>query len=283
MTKINKVLLTGASGFIGRHLNRMLEQEGYQVVPVSRKTGVDFRRMTTVGSWTPHLNGVDAVINAVGIIVETSEQKFDILHRQAPGALFQACSKMGIRRVVQISALGVDDNAFTPYQLTKKAADDVLRSLDLDWFVLRPSLVYGKGGASMRMFQRLSMLPVIPLVGDGLYRVQPVHISDLVATVRQCLYAQQTQRTFDVVGAAPLSFEAWLQAFRINRQLPPAKTVSVPFGLMLALARLGRFFMPILHPDNLRMLRQGNVADVQPLAEFLGRVPLSVEEGLCRI
>ena len=283
VTAIQKILLTGATGFIGGHLNAALVKAGYEVIPVSRASGGHFDQFTSAADWYPNLENIDAVINAVGIIVETRTQKFKVLHDQAPSALFQACADLGIKRVVQISALGADDKAFTPYQLSKKAADDALRALDLDWFVLRPSLVYGTGGASMQMFQRLSRLPVIPLIGDGQYRVQPVHISDLVDTTLVCLNAEKTQQTIDVVGPVSITFKDWLQSFRISAQRKPAMTLSIPFNLMLMGAALGRFVMPLMHPDNLRMLRQGNVADVAPLTKLLGRTPLTVEEGLCLI
>jgi uncharacterized protein YbjT (DUF2867 family) len=278
-----RVLLTGASGFIGRHILRALETAGHEVVPVARCHGFDFNRMQTEENWLPHLQGVDAVINSVGIIAETRGQTFEALHHRAPAALFQACVQAGIKRVVQISALGADEQAFTPYQLSKKAADDVLRRLPLDWFVLRPSLVYGEGGASMAMFQRMASLPVIPLVGDGKQRIQPVHVSDVVATVLQCLQAVPTQRTLDVVGAYPLTFVEWLQTLRLHKGKKPAMTLPIPFGLIMANAQVMRFIVPMLHPDNLRMLQRGNTADVQPLATFLGRMPLGVEEGLCCI
>ncbi len=276
-----KVLLTGASGFIGGHLKTALEASEYEVVACSRQSGYDFNKMLSADDWLPHLEGVNAVINAVGIIVETKQQHFDILHRQAPVALFKACEQAGIKRVIQISALGADDQAFTPYQLSKKAADDQLRQSDLEWFVLRPSLVYGKGGDSMAMFQQLSSLPIIPLVGDGQYQVQPVHVSDVVAAVMQCLQAEVApQQTLDVVGAYPLTFEDWLQAIRRQGGRKKAMVLKTPFSLMLAVARVGQYIMPIMGPDNLRMLRAGNTADVSAITEFLGRSPLTVEEGL---
>lgn len=283
ITNIQRILLTGSTGFIGGHLSTALVKAGYDVIPISRTSGVNFDQFTSAKDWYPYLANIDAVINVVGIIVETRTQKFKVLHDQAPSALFQACADLGIKRVIQISALGADDQAFTPYQLSKKAADDALRALDLDWFVLRPSLVYGSGGASMKMFQRLSRLPIIPLIGDGQYRVQPVHISDLVDTIMTCLKAEQSQQTIDVVGPVSITFKDWLQSFRINEQRKPAKTLSIPFNLMLIGAALGHFIMPLMHPDNLRMLRQGNVADAEPLTKFLGRTPLTIKEGLCLI
>jgi len=283
MTHPKRILLTGATGFIGRHLAMTLLDEGYDIVPISRSTGFNFNRMVTPEDWLPHLENVDAVINAVGIIVETRSQLFETLHYRAPVALFKACAQMGIKRIVQISALGADSTAFTAYQSSKKAADDALRDLPVDWFVLRPSLVYGKGGTSMKLFRRMSRLPLIPLIAHEDCCVQPVHISDLVATVMRCLTTSHTRQTIDVVGPHPLTFNAWLQAFRKHEQRQPARTVSVPFQLILTLARFMHFFFPMMHPDNLHMLRQGNVSNAEPLTAFLGRSPLTVKEGLCLI
>ena len=274
-----KIVLTGASGFIGRHILQVLEQTGHEVVPVSRQHGFDFMQMLTPENWLPHLHDVEVVINSVGIITETHGQTFAALHYHAPAALFRACVMAGVPRVVQISALGADEQAFTPYQLSKKAADDVLRSLPLEWFVLRPSLVYGEGGKSSAMFRFMASLPVIPLVGDGRQRIQPVHVSDVVATVMQCLQAASARRTLDVVGPYPLSFVEWLQTMRLESGRKAAPTLPIPFSLIMAMAHLGRFIVPMLHPDNLRMLQRGNTATVQPLVDFLGRMPLSVEEA----
>lgn len=277
-----KILLTGASGFIGSHLNTALSNDGHEIIACSRQSGIDFNQQLNPEDWLSHLDGVDAVINAVGIIVENRQQRFDTIHRQAPIALFKACEQAGIRQVIQISALGVDEKAFTPYQLSKKAADDHLRSASLNSYILRPSLVYGAGGASMKMFKQLAALPVIPLVGDGEYQVQPVHVSDVVATVQTCLKQEANTdcQTIDVVGAKALSFKNWLQAIRAADGKKPALTIPSPFKLMLGVANIGRYVMPMMSPENLRMLQAGNTADVKPLTKFLGCSPLSPEQGL---
>lgn len=265
------ILLTGASGFIGGNIAQALAAAGHQVIPATRRDGIDFRRMLTPADWLPHLSGVDAVINCVGIIGETATGKFQPLHGEAPSALFRACSAAGVHRVIQISALGTDDSAFSAYHRSKRVADDCLRSLDLDWFVLRPSLIYGRGGKSAELFLRLAALPLLPVPGDGRQALQPVHISDVVATVMHCLAAPAGRQTLDIVGDDTFTFAEWLQWMRQALGKPRAPVLHIPYGLALALFRLGHHCNPMLRTENLRMLQAGYRASAEPLADFLGR------------
>ena len=187
---------------------------------------------------------------------------------------------MGVKRVIQISALGADDKAIVPYHLSKKAADDALRGMDLDWFILRPSLIYGEGGASFSLFKKLSRMPVIMLFDEGQQMLQPVHISDVVATVLRSLDDDVAPRqTIDVVGQAALSYRKWMLLLRGNRFSPVF--ISVPMKAMMKLSKLGRFInLAIFNPDSLRMLEQHNVSDSAALIKFLGRKPLSVSDSL---
>lgn len=274
------ILLTGASGFIGSNIAAALMQAGHQLKFASRSNGIDFCRMLSASDWLPQLQDIDAVINCVGIIGECGAQRFDVLHTRAPIALFQACSQAGVSRVLQISALGADQSAFSAYHLSKRAADDYLRSLPLDWFVLRPSLIYGQGGKSAELFMRLAALPLIPVIGDGQQALQPVHISDVVAAVLQCLGCAQTRQTLDILGPQTFSFAEWLQQMRLAQGLPRAGLLRIPYRAALASTYLARYFNPILQPDNLRMLQRGYRADCAPLARFLGRQPQSLEASL---
>ena len=96
----------GASGFVGATWRWRWTAQGHVVRSVSRRHGIDMSRMLSPADWLPHLDAIDAVVNAVGIIGETRHQRFDLLHTRAPVALFGACRQAGVRRVVQISALG---------------------------------------------------------------------------------------------------------------------------------------------------------------------------------
>ncbi len=274
------ILLAGGSGFLGRNIAAVIADAGHQITNVSRSHGVDFARMLAAEDWLSHLAGIDVVINCVGIIGETGAQRFEPLHTLAPAALFRACQQAGVRRVIQISALGADESAFSSYHLSKRAADDVLRSLDLDWFVLRPSLIYGLGGKSAGLFMRMASMPMISVIGDGQQQLQPIHISDVVATVMQCLVSTKTRQTLDIVGNETVTFEEWLQWMRNAQGLPRARVIHIPFAIAMFMAHLlGRFY-PMMQPQNLRMLQAGYWADVKPLARFLGRMPQTIEASL---
>jgi uncharacterized protein YbjT (DUF2867 family) len=268
-----RILLTGADGFIGRHIKPALIAAGHELVSFGRRTGGDFNDLRAAADWREYLTGAEAVINSVGIIAESRGQSFSVLHTCAPAALFHACTEAGVRRVIQISALGADGRAVTRYHKTKKAADDMLRGLPLDWFVLRPSLVYGPDGRSAALFRSLAALPVIPVVDHGRQQIQPVHVDDLVATVLLCLTAEPARRTIDVVGPQALEFADWLQRLRFKSGRSAARVVSTPYPLARLASRLTEPIFPLLSPDVLRMLQQGNTADVRPLSNFLGRMP----------
>lgn len=266
-----RILLTGASGFVGRNLTPVLQAEGHELVPISRRNGVDFTGMLSPDRWMPWLQGVDAVINAVGIIGESGTQRFEALHAAAPIALFDACQQAGVSRVIQISALGADDSAFSAYHLSKKAADDFLRRLNLDWFVLRPSVIYGLGGTSADVFARLARLPVLAVVGDGRQTLQPVHIADVAATVRACLSARGTRRTLDIVGNETIEYVEWLQRLRLAQGRRRAMVLRTPVWLALPAAWLLQPLHPMVRPENIRMLVNGYQGDGGPWREFVGR------------
>jgi len=274
------ILLTGASGFIGKHIQHALQKDASIKLFTPSHKVADFTLFTSSKDWLPLLKNIDIVINSVGIINESKTQTFSLLHSDAPIALFQACTQSKVKRVIQISALGADDNAFTAYQRSKLTADDVLRDLPISWFVLRPSLVYGQGGASLALFKKIASFPLIPLPSAGKQTIQPVYIDDLVATVKQCLQADNDCQTIDVVGPHAITLADYIQAIRTSQGKSKALIMNLSSALLLSLAPIAKHLFPLLHPDNLRMLQQGNTADAQPLSDFLGRTPLDITTAL---
>ncbi|WFR79850.1 SDR family oxidoreductase [Janthinobacterium rivuli] len=294
-----RILLTGASGFIGTHVSTALLAEGFQLACTTRRAPphahggkeqrvrlieADFARDTAKAAWLPRLDDIDVVINCVGIIAEHGAQTFAALHTQAPRALFAACAESEVQLVIQLSALGADAGAVSPYHLSKKAADDFLAGLPLRAVIVQPSLVYGDDGGSARLFRMLASLPVYPRFGRAPQLVQPVHIDDLtdviVALVRGAgaLGGQKTRRV-PVVGPQALPFTAYLAALRAAMGLGRLRVAPLPRWLMppaLLLARLLGFAMP--DRATLGMLDRGNAADAGLTRRLLGRAPRPVAQ-----
>ncbi len=289
-----RILLTGATGFIGGGLARALLAAGHELVcavrdPARLDLGPGswraFRADLTDGIdnawWTPHLEGIDAVVNAVGILREAPGQRFDVLHARAPIALFNACQGAGVRTVIQVSALGADDQAQSRYHLTKKQADDALRALPLAGAVVQPSVVYGDRGESAAMFNAMASAPMLAMPQGGRMPMQPVHVDDVVAGIMALLQAPPARvATIAFVGPEPLTMAGFLRALRQGLGLAGGLPVlPVPTGLFMLGARIAsRLPGSILDTETAGMLLRGNAAPADDFQALLGRAPRAVEE-----
>ncbi|MBC5765979.1 SDR family oxidoreductase [Ramlibacter albus] len=282
-----RVLLTGASGFIGSAVAARLQSRGHEVVRVGRGPGADVREdfasVPPRDRWVGHLARIDAVVDTVGIIRETATQKFDALHTRAPIELFEACVMAGVDRVVHVSALGADESATSRYHLTKKAADDHLRKLPLRAAIVQPSLVYGPGGSSAALFNGLAVAPVLAMPHRGEMLVQPVHVDDvadgIVALVEQPPAATQT---FEFAGTDALTMREYLEQLRTRLGLR-SRLHMLPYPeplFMLAATIAGRIPGSVLDRETAGMLLRGNHARDNALPRVLGREPRGVDEFL---
>lgn len=279
------VLITGATGFIGRRLTGALRAAGHRVVTTGRHaTGVDaiaadFNRDLTPDAWEPRLSDIDVVVNAVGILREQGNQTFENLHTRAPQALFAACAKAGVKKVVQISALGADRGS-TGYFASKHAADRYLASLPIRWTIVQPSLVFGAGGSSAALFTLLASLPIIPLPGRGQQQVQPIHIDDAIAAIEEIIESSAMDgRRVALVGPAPISLKDFLQRLRTRLQLPRARFISIPAGVMRVSAAVAELLPgSLLDRETLSMLNSGNTAPPEDTERLLGRPPRAAEQ-----
>ena len=284
-----RILLTGATGFIGRAVAQALRERGHAVVRALRHPppgaqdaiAADFAGVPRRGWWVSHLAGIDAVVNTVGILREQGGQSFRALHTEAPVELFQACAAAGVRTVVQVSALGADDNARCAYHRSKKAADDVLRSLPLAGAVVQPSLVYGPGGTSAALFNKLAVAPVLPFPHGGRMTVQPVHVDDLVqGIVRLVEEPPLSIATLAFAGPQPLPLRDYLADLREALGEPRRQWVlPLPEGLFRTGASIaGHVPGSMLDAETADMLLAGNATQHNALPELLGRAPRAPRE-----
>lgn len=282
-----RILLTGATGFVGSRLLERLVAAGHEVVCAGRATGrlppgcvlrvaADFAAPMTPRDWRAALDGVEVVVNTVGIFRERGRASFEAVHVRSAIALFDACAAAGVARVVQLSALGADDAAETAYHRSKRAADRHLLALPLDAVVAQPSLIFGADGPSARAFLALAALPLVPLPAGGAQPLQPLHVDDAAAALQALAESRGDRpgRIVALVGPRPLTLAQYLAALRASLGLPPAPRVAVPTALVRLAARIGdRRPAALLDSAGWRMLQRGNTAPAGDTIRLLGHAP----------
>ncbi len=293
-----RVLVCGAQGFIGRHLVQRLQQAGFLVragVRGGRSTPalpdgvepclVDFARDTQPERWHARVADCEAVINAVGVLREQPGQAMRAVHHEAPAALFSACANMGVRRVLQISAL-MPPASRTSYAQSKRLAEAALLALRaegrLEACVLRPSIVFGAGGASTALFQRLARLPWLPWPAQALSpRIQPIRVDELAEACLRLLDPQHPlPAVLDLVGPEAFTLPDFIARLRALQGHKPARLLVLPAALGSASARVGDCcpWQP-WGSETLALLGADNTAELAPLSALLGRAPRPVLEG----
>ncbi|GLS28357.1 NAD(P)H-binding [Mesorhizobium albiziae] len=169
-----RILVTGSSGLIGTAVCARLVVEGYDVVRAQRRKPdradegetiipIDMANALAAEDWSHALRGVDAVVNCAGVLQDSAREHTTEVHAWGAGALFRSCERAGVRRVIHFSAIGVDREQSSAFSASKLAGDEALMKLDLEWVVLRPSVVLGQPvfGASA-LFRGLAALSFHP-------------------------------------------------------------------------------------------------------------------------
>jgi uncharacterized protein YbjT (DUF2867 family) len=289
-----RVFVAGANGFIGRYIVAALNGSGHEVVWGLRRQenahplsiACDFSRDLGADIWAARLTGIEAVINAVGILRESKRNSFERIHVLGPKALFDGCALAGVRRVIQISAFGSPDVG--EYLASKHRGDAELQKLDLDWTILRPSLVFSVAGSygGTSLLRAMAALPgFICVPGSGEQPIQPIRAEDLaLAVVRLIENRAGMHEVLSAVGPERVTLLRYLQGLRRWLELPPAVVIRVPVPLANGAAWLGELFSDgPLGVTMWRMLQQGNAAAAESAHEFSlgsGVTPLSMQQSL---
>ncbi|NOT72891.1 MAG: NAD(P)H-binding protein [Hyphomicrobium sp.] len=248
------VLVLGGYGLIGLEITALLYRQGHAVTALARDAahgrallpgvtwiGTDIARLTTPAAWTPHLAGIDAVINAAGALQSSGRDNVTAVQRHAIMALIPACTQSGISKFVQISAPGAAPEAATEFMASKGAADDALRLSPLDWVILKPGLVIAPaayGGTSL--LRALAAFPLVQPVVLPHARIQTVDVADVAsATARALTDAALSRQTFDLVEPTPASLQDIVLKFR--RWLgfkAPLRMIALPKPVAHLVAKL---------------------------------------------
>lgn len=287
-----KIFVAGGTGFVGGHLTRELLKRGHTLRLLVHKRdtgdadGVEQVEgdVTRTESFVQTLNGCDAAINLVGIIREFPARgvTFERLHVQATANMLAAATQAGVGRYLHMSALGTRPAAVSAYHKTKFRAEEMVRVSGLDWTILRPSLIYGPKDAFINMLAgQLRLAPVMPVIGDGRYRLQPIHADDVARCFALALELPETiGRCFDLCGNDQLSFNDLLDSVAAAMGKSAPLKPHAPLGLM-------KLIVPLLQQvpqfpitmDQLQMLIEESICD-GGWKQVFGFEPRAFREGI---
>ena len=276
-----RVLITGATGFVGRAVCEAVVREGHSVRRMARGSrsqsleaqndGTDWVRGSVLcpNDLRQGMQGCDAVIHLVGIIGEIGDQTFERVHQEGTRRVLEAALTSGVRRIVHMSALGTRPEAASRYHQTKWAAEEAVRSSGLDWTVFRPSLIYGPGDGFVNLFAGMSRWsPVLPVIGRGTSLLQPVSVDCVARAFARALDSKPAvHQTYDLCGPDRLNLPQILQTLlRITRRrrvivrIPRALAWYPTAVLEWVFPRVLRRPAP-LSRDQILMLEEDNVGN----------------------
>jgi uncharacterized protein YbjT (DUF2867 family) len=287
-----KVVLFGGAGMLGRAIANALRSHGHSVVTAGRSgcdVPVDFGYALHPDEFTPIVRGADIVINAVGILIERGDTSFDQVHVAAPQALFEACAKEHVARVVNISALGAGRATKGRYIASKEAAEAALSTAmqhaSGDWAVVRPSLLMQEGSPATDLFLRLARLPVHGT--PGLTRaseavIAPMQCEDAAQAIcRICEHPKALRRAIELAGPEELRYSEFLAQLRASLGLRPALTIRLPWLLMKLTAKMAEHFpQKVLSADGVRILRLGLTTQNNEALYWLRSMPKPIVAGI---
>jgi len=287
-----KVLVTGATGYIGREVAAAVAEAGHETVGLARPgsessvpAGVTpvSGDVTDLASLKAAVQGVDAIINLVAIL-NGSDAEFEAVNAAGPRNVVAAAESAGVRRLLHMSAAGVTERNAprTRYWRTKLAGKQAVMESALDWTVFEPSFVFGKGGGALKTFEGLLRAPVVAVIGDGRYRHQPVWIGDVARSYVVALERPETiGKRYELGGPQVFEFNDLLDDLARITGRPPRRKIHVPVGLMKAQATVLSHFPPPLKVtrEQIEMLIEGTECDLTGMREDLRIEPASLVEA----
>ncbi len=284
-----RVLVTGATGYVGSHLVPALVVRGHTVRALVRNAratlppGVEraVGDATDVAAVSAAMEGVDAVVHLVGIIDEQPSKgvTFERVHVDGTRTVAYAARDAGVRRFVHMSANGASPHARTGYQATKGRAEEVVRGAGFDHLVIfQPSTLFGDPGPdhpefAKRLWETLVRpFPVLPIFGNGRYALQPIGVQTVADAFADAVGRDDLAgQTFVAAGAEAIPYRDVLRRIAEGGGIAPKPTVPVPIPIArLGVNTVGRVGLLPISPDQFEMLVAGNTGSPVAFAEAFG-------------
>ena len=290
--------ILGGGGFIGRYLVRNLTKKNYRCIITTRKAFEKgyLKTQATPGAielldWNSNnfselkeaIKNSDIVINLIGILYETRKQKFYNIHSSIPEAIAKICSETDVKKFIQVSAIGANENSKSLYQKSKHLGEVKALSNFKNTVIIRPSVVCGTEDNFTNLFSKLSILPVIPLVGIN-YKFQPILVTDVADAIVKAIEIKDNEgKIYEIGGPKIISFGDMVKSIlkTINKK---RFVVQMPMAIAKIQSTITDLLPipPILTKDQCEILSEADnvVSNNHLTLKDLDINPLDVEEEM---
>ena len=288
------ILVVGGTGFIGHHLIKRLRKDDLPVRAVVR-TPAGAPALKALGaevvsgdiadpqSLKAAAEGVERIVHLVGIIQEAPGVTFQSVHVDGTRNLLNAAKKAGVRHIFYQSALGTRINAKSRYHQTKWQAEELVRASGIPFSILRPSLIYGPGDLfTIRLSKMIKLWRVLPVIGSGRSKIQPIFIGDEVECVRKIVTSDSyVNGIYEIGGPEQLTYEEVMreiaEAMGVKRPM-----VHMPLFFMKFVARVMEALLkkPLITTDQLIVLQEDNICGMRDIRGAFGIEPVTFRDGL---
>ena len=290
--------ILGGGGFIGRYLVRNLTKKNYRCIITTRKAFQKgyLKTQATPGAielldWNPNnfselkesIKNSDIVVNLIGILFENRKQKFYDIHSKIPEAVAKICSESDVKKFIHVSAIGANDKSKSLYQKSKFLGEQKALEIFKQTVIIRPSVVCGPEDNFTNLFSKLSILPVIPVVGKN-YKFQPILVSDVASSILKAIEIKNNEsKIYEIGGPKIISFGDMVKSIlsTINKK---RLVVEMPMTIAKIQSSITDLlpFPPILTRDQCEILSEADniVSNNHLTLKDLGIDPTDVEEEM---
>jgi NADH dehydrogenase len=291
------IFVSGGSGFIGSHAVEKLMAAGHELrlmkcsgqgdkdAGTAERPGVEYVSgdICDSSSLAGKMDGCDTAINFVGIIIETRGATFENIHVNGVANLLEEAGRAGVGRFIHISALGTSDEPASEYFRTKRAAEKKIIASGIPYVILRPSLVCGPEDKFFNMLKPMLYSPIVPVVGTGKTRFQPIWVEDLASCVLEAVGGDAPLGgVWEVAGPRKMSFDEMLDVMSGVLGKAARPKIHIPVACMRPFAKLAESLLqrPPITTDQLKMLAIDNATDSDAIREIFGVDPRPLDEVL---
>ncbi|MFA5173806.1 MAG: NAD(P)H-binding protein [Candidatus Pacearchaeota archaeon] len=276
-----KIFLTGGTGFIGKELLPLISKNNKVKCLIRKGSNIEsinnfkincvFGDLMDKESFSSHLNKKDIVIHLATSHEKGKEDKSFICSRN----LIEVCKDKKIKKFIFISSMAANRKSLDDYGKSKLKIEELIKNSGLDYIILRPSIIYNENNLSL-IGKSLKSIPfIIPIIGNGKYKMNPVHIKDVVKSINATIRTQQKNKIYDIAGAKNISFNEIIEICKKRFKIKKLK-VHIPISLVLLICK----FIPLLSPEAIKGVNEDTQADITELKKDLSINPISFEEGI---